>query len=214
MKLAWLIFLMMVCPSIHVAFVSSFRWTSLLRWQLTRKMHKLRPDEKVDDYFMYLALREAERAAKEYNEVPIGAVIVRQKPTQWHTLSRETSFEVLSVASNRVETHYDASAHAELIALQQAARKIGNWRLYNTTLYSTLEPCPMCLSAALNFRVDRIVYGAPDFRLGAIETFNNSLIEQHPYHTIHRIDKGVMAEESAQLLQNFFRKRRKEAKNE
>jgi tRNA(adenine34) deaminase len=150
---------------------------------------------------MDMALKEANRASTRRNEVPIGAVVVVRRT--------KDSFDVLSTASNRVETMHDATAHAEVLALRKAARKIKNWRLLNTTLYTTLEPCPMCLSASLNFRVSRIVYGALDHRLGAIETLPNNLMEQHPFHTIDDIQAGVRQDESASLLRSFFQRRRR-----
>jgi tRNA(adenine34) deaminase len=148
---------------------------------------------------MELALEEAKRAADKFNEVPIGAVVVRRD---------EDAFRVLATASNRVETNHDASAHAELLALRQAAQRNKNWRLVNATLYTTLEPCPLCLSASLNFRVGRLVYGAPDHRLGAVETVPNALMETHPFHTIKDVKAGLLQNQSAALLQAFFRRKR------
>ncbi|GKY91409.1 hypothetical protein MPSEU_000113200 [Mayamaea pseudoterrestris] len=152
---------------------------------------------------MNIALMEGKRAGEKYNEVPIGAVIVHRN---------QGGFAVLAKASNRVETFQDASAHAELLAMRAAAKRINNWRLVNTTLYTTLEPCPLCLSASLNFRVSRIVYGAPDVRLGAVDTLPNSLMEQHPFHSISDVHSGVLGNQSADLLQTFFRKRRADNK--
>ena len=178
--------------------------TLLRRFLLDRKVTF--PDESqdsVDTHFMNMALSEARTAASRYNEVPIGAVVVTRNSKGYH---------VLSTASNRVESTNDASAHAELLALRKAGQVTQNWRLLNATLYTTLEPCPLCLSASLNFRVSRIVYGAPDHRLGAIETVPNSLIEQHPFHSIMDIRAGVLQNQSAELLQDFFRRRRIEKK--
>lgn len=152
-------------------------------------------------HFMEMALVQAQEA-KDRGEVPIGALVVQRRKDP-------DRFVVLSQASNLVETTFDASAHAELLALRLAAKKIQNWRLLNTTLYTSLEPCPMCLSAALAFRVSSIVYAAPDLRLGAIETHIRLLdIAQHPYHTIDEIVPGILKNESAKLLKDFFRKRR------
>ena len=108
-----------------------------------------------DEHYMKLALRHAQFAFRE-KEVPIGAVIV----------DNETG-RVVSAARNSVERSQDASCHAELVAMKRAAATIGNWRLHNCTLYTTLEPCAMCLGAAQGFRVNRVVYGAKDVRLGA-----------------------------------------------
>lgn len=153
----------------------------------------------VHSHFMDIALDQA-RKAESYGEVPIGAVVVER--------SRDGSFKVLSQACNLVETTHDASAHAELLALRKAASTRKNWRLLNTTLYSTLEPCPMCLAAAQSFRVSSVVYGAPDLRLGAIKTHIQLLDVQHPFHTIDEVIPDVLSEESSTLLKNFFRRRR------
>jgi tRNA(adenine34) deaminase len=107
-----------------------------------------------------------------------------------------------------MEATHDASAHAEMLAMRQAAKRIGNWRLLNSTLYSTLEPCPMCLAAAQAFRVEEIVYGAPDLRLGAIETYIQMLEYQHPIHNIDSVVPGILKEESANMMKSFFRQRR------
>lgn len=151
-------------------------------------------------HFMNLALKQA-RNAEVNGEVPIGAVVVERSP--------DGTFNLLSAAYNLVETTHDASAHAELLALRKAAKLTKNWRLVNTTLYTTLEPCPMCLAAAQAFRVSSIVYGAPDLRLGAVKTHMKLLEVDHPYHTINEVVDDVLAEESASMLRDFFRSRRK-----
>jgi tRNA(adenine34) deaminase len=186
-------------------FLSAWNWSPIVHFLSRRRISFAADlsDDGIDSYFMSLAMKEANHAGARHKEVPIGAVVVRRHAAH---------FEILSRASNRVEKMHDASAHAELLALQGAGRMLKNWRLINTTLYSTLEPCPMCLSASLNFRVSRIVYAAPDHRLGAIETLPNSLIEQHPFHSIDDIRAGVLQNESTSLLKNFFRQRRR-AKN-
>jgi tRNA(adenine34) deaminase len=126
-----------------------------------------------------------------------------------------SSFRILSRARNSVEQKQDASAHAELIALRTAARTINNWRLQDCILYTTLEPCPMCLAAAQAFRIDEIVYGAPDLRLGAVQTYMKLLDDyQHPYHTISSVVPGVLEDTSAGLLRDFFRSRRKQTKQQ
>lgn len=152
---------------------------------------------------MRLALEEAEKAGKRA-EVPIGATVVRK--------SGDDTFEVLSRASNRVERDNDASAHAELLALRRAAKAIGNWRLLNCTLYSTLEPCPLCLSATQAFRVESLVYGANDLRLGAVETYVRLLNYEHPFHNVTNVLGGVRQEQSADMLRGFFRQRRSKCK--
>jgi tRNA(adenine34) deaminase len=197
--------LRLVVLSCIIHFHESWTFPRLRRW--FDRNHRVTflndSQDLIDNYFMSKALEEAKNAAIKYNEVPIGAIIVRRD---------EQGFQILAQASNRVETFKDASAHAELLALRKAGRNSHNWRLLNTTLYSTLEPCPLCLSASLNFRVSRIVYGAPDHRLGAIETFPNNLIEQHPFHTIHDIQAGVLQNQSTSLLQEFFRQQRSNKK--
>lgn len=155
--------------------------------------------------FMEIALAQAKKA-RDKGEVPIGAIVVGRRSTD----GESGELKVLARACNHVETNHDASAHAELLALRKAASKTKNWRLTNTTLYSTLEPCPMCLAAAQAFRVSRIVYGAPDLRLGAIKTHIQLLEVNHPYHNIAEVIPDVCAEESAEMLRSFFRERRKQ----
>lgn len=156
----------------------------------------------TDEFFLRLALKEAYRAARE-DEVPIGALVV----------SRHNQ-RVLARQHNRVEQRRDATAHAEVLALRQAARRSGNWRLYNTTLYSTVEPCVMCCAAAQAFRVDRIVYGAPDRRLGGIVSHVQLLNVTHPYHTIENVQGGVCAEECGSAMRDFFRDKRKQKRKD
>jgi tRNA(adenine34) deaminase len=157
---------------------------------------------------MEIALQQAQKADR-IGEVPIGAIVVRPMPN-----SPSTRYQVLSRAANQVETTHDASAHAELLAMRQASSRIRNWRLLNTTLYSTLEPCPMCLAACQSFRVHQIVYGAPDLRLGAIETHMQLLEVPHPFHNISTIVKDVQGIESKEMLQAFFKRRRQESKQQ
>lgn len=172
----------------------------------------------VDSYFMKLALAEAKKADLR-GEVPIGALVVREISTnnldkQGINNSCHLSYEILSSDSNRVEAQRDASAHAELLAMRRAAHKndAASWRLLNATLYTTVEPCAMCLAAAQSFRVRRIVYGAPDMRLGAISTYLHLLDKPHPFHNIHEVIRGVHEEESATLLRDFFRRQRRKRK--
>lgn len=159
---------------------------------------------------------EHARAAAAANEVPIGAVVVRNVTMDNNVDAGERdyyTFEILAASRNAVEELHDASAHAELNCLKQAASSIQNWRLLNTTLYSTLEPCPMCLAAAQAFRVSSIVYGAPDLRLGAVETHMRMLDDyQHPFHNVTTVVSGVMEQECADQLRAFFRERRRQAK--
>jgi tRNA(adenine34) deaminase len=143
----------------------------------------------TDGFWMREALAEARRAAG-IGEVPIGAVVVR-------------GGEVIGRGHNRREVDRDPLAHAELLAIREAARRMGGWRLTECTLYCTLEPCPMCAGALVNSRVERLVYGAADPKAGWCGTLGN--LVQDP-RLNHRLDvtAGVLAEESAALLRGFF----------
>jgi tRNA(adenine34) deaminase len=148
----------------------------------------------VNDFdFMGLALAEARQAAEE-GEVPIGAVLV-------------LAGEVVARAHNRRETDKDATAHAEMIVIRESCRKLSRWRLSGATLYVTIEPCPMCAGALVMSRIDRLVYGSPDSKAGAVESIFN--IVQHPALN-HRLDvtAGIRREECAAAMQAFFRGRR------
>lgn len=147
-------------------------------------------------HYMKLALRHAQHAFRE-KEVPIGAVLVAADGT------------VISAARNRVEGLKDATAHAEIECLRSAAKLTDNWRLLDCTLYSTLEPCPMCVSALQAFRVKRVVYAAPDKRLGALGSWVDLVGANHPYHKLE-IERGICEEESAILIKRFFQMRRRE----
>ncbi len=147
-----------------------------------------------DALFMEEALFEAKMAfAKE--EVPVGAVAV-------------FNGKIIARAHNLVEALQDASAHAEVLCLRKAAEVLGGWRLLGVTLYSTLEPCSLCAGALFSFRVERVVWGAPDLRQGADGSFVNLLGLDHPIHKLS-VTRGVLAEESAGLLRAFFQKKRK-----
>lgn len=165
----------------------------------------------IDSYFMGMALHQAKVSWKK-GEVPIGAIIVREctdDNIQSDTTRR--TFQILSAAHNRVENNNDASAHAELLALRNGAQNLGNWRYPpNSRLYSTLEPCPMCLASIQAFRIDHIIYGAPDNRLGAVKTHMNLInAAQHPYHEVKSVTEGVREEECGNIMVQFFRERRK-----
>ena len=171
----------------------------------------------VDEYLMGLALEQAREAGDKFGEVPIGAIVAEQQQQvddNDDDSPKEIKVSILSYGQNQIETNHDASAHAEIQSLRSAARNIQNWRLLNATLYSTLEPCPMCLSAAQAFRVKRVVYGAPDLRLGAVETYMKLLDYPHPFHGADAMEVvgGVRAEEAKTLLVDFFRARRKMGK--
>jgi hexosaminidase len=177
---------------------------------LTRKhaFPKSTPTATIHQYFMRLAMDQARLAARQ-NEVPIGAIVVRNITAPCTEQTSQCTFRVLSTGRNAVEGKHDASAHAEIVALRRAGLRIQNWRLENCTIYSTLEPCAMCVSACQAFRIGQIVYGAPDLRLVAIETHLQLLnIVQHPFHNVSVAGAGVLQHESAELLQSFFRARR------
>jgi tRNA(adenine34) deaminase len=146
-----------------------------------------------DEYFMRLALREAERAIA-HEDVPIGAVIVRDG-------------EVVAATHNERELRQDPTAHAEMIALREAARLAGTWRILDAALYVTLEPCAMCAGAIVLARIARVVYGARDPKAGACGSVLNVLAEPRLNHR-PELAAGLMAQESAELLGAFFASRR------
>lgn len=143
---------------------------------------------------MRLAIEEAQKASRE-GEVPVGAIIV------------DGSGAIVARAHNETETRACVSSHAELLAIERASEALGRWRLSGCTLYCTLEPCPMCMGAIQLARIDRLVYGAPDLRLGALGSFVNLTEKKHPFHTVI-CEGGVLEEESAQLMRAFFKTRR------
>src|SRR5271155_912597 len=146
-----------------------------------------------DDYFMRLAVREAERAS-EHDDVPIGAVVVR-------------GGEVVAAAHNERELRQDPTAHAELIALREAARAGASWRVLDSVIYVTLEPCPMCAGAIVLARVPRVVYGAADPKAGACGSVLDVLAEPGLNHR-PEVAGGLLAQEGGELLSEFFAARR------
>ncbi len=146
-----------------------------------------------DEHFMRLALREAERAA-EAGDVPIGALVVREG-------------EVLAAAGNERELRADPTAHAEILALREAANRLGGWRVADSVLYVTLEPCAMCAGAIVLARVPRVVFGATDPKAGAAGSVFDILAEPRLNHR-PQVDGGLLAAESAGLLESFFATRR------
>lgn len=132
--------------------------------------------------------------AEENGDVPIGCVIVYQD-------------QVIAKACNQREQLHDPTAHAEIIALTQAAAFIGNWRLGGCTIYVTLEPCPMCAGALVLGRLDRLVYGTPDPKTGAVESLYNIVQDERLNHRLE-VTAGVLQEDCQQQLQDFFRRRR------
>jgi tRNA(adenine34) deaminase len=148
------------------------------------------PAECVDDlYWMSEALAEARRAAA-IGDVPIGAVVVRGE-------------EIVGRGYNRREVDGDPLAHAEMLAIREAARRCDGWRLIGCTLYATLEPCPMCAGALVASRMERLVFGAADPKAGFCGSLANLTQDPRLNHRL-QVSSGVMAEESAALLRGFF----------
>src|SRR5205823_1902719 len=149
--------------------------------------------ESMDENFMAEALAEARRAADE-GEVPIGAVAVFEG-------------RVVGRGRNARERLQDPTAHAEILALQEASRALGRWRLTGATIYATLEPCPMCAGALVNARIDRLVYAVPDPKAGAAGTLFDIPRDPRLNHRIE-VASGVLAKECGDLLTQFFHDKR------
>jgi len=147
-----------------------------------------------DEYFMRLALREATRAL-DHDDVPIGAVLVKDG-------------EVIGSGHNERELRSDPTAHAEMIALREAARAVSSWRVLETVMYVTLEPCAMCAGAIVLARVPRVVFGAADPKAGAagsvLDVLNVPQLNHRP-----QVQSGLLAEDCAELLRTFFADRRR-----
>lgn len=150
------------------------------------------------DMYMKIALDLA-RDAAEQGEVPVGAVIV------------DENGQIIGTGANRRESDQDPIAHAEILAIAQAANRIGFWRLENTTLFVTLEPCPMCAGAILNARIPRVVFGATDPKAGAVQSLYNLLEDDRLNHRCDVVG-GVQSHESAKLLSSFFQELRRQGK--
>jgi tRNA(adenine34) deaminase len=147
----------------------------------------------MHEAYMQMAYQEAVRAFDE-DEVPVGAVIVHED-------------RVIASAHNQREQLHDPTAHAEMIAITQAAEALGSWRLEGCTLYVTLEPCPMCAGAILQARLPTVVYGAVDPKAGAVQTLYTMLADARLNHRCQTIG-GVLAQPSSEILSRFFRKQR------
>ena len=147
----------------------------------------------MHDFHMRMALAEAQAAFAE-NEVPVGAIITRDD-------------QVLASAHNLRETLRDPIAHAEMIAITQAAESLGSWRLEGCTLYVTLEPCPMCAGAILQARIRTVVYGAPDPKAGAVHSLFQLLADPRLNHRCEIIS-GVLADPCGAILTRFFQQQR------
>jgi tRNA(adenine34) deaminase len=151
-----------------------------------------------DEFWMRLAVNAAIEAEK-LDEVPIGACLI------------DDEGEVLAAAGNRTRTDCDPTAHAEILVLREAAQKIGNYRLTQTTLYTTIEPCAMCAGALIQARVKRLVFGATDERFGAVES-KFQLCDTSSLNHQLEITKGVLADECRRLMQDFFSAKRLKVK--
>jgi len=147
----------------------------------------------TDDYYMKIALEEAQKAAKK-DEVPVGAVVV-------------LSGRIIGRAHNMPITHHDPSAHAEMLALREAAKTIGNYRLIGAELYVTLEPCIMCAGAIIQARLARVVFGARDPKYGAVASLYQVLADQRLNHQV-AVTEGILKEECGEIISRFFREKR------
>ena len=147
----------------------------------------------MDDHYMRLALQQAQQAQAE-DEVPVGAIILHQD-------------RIIAAAYNQREQLHDPTAHAEMIAITQAAEAIGDWRLEHCTMYVTLEPCPMCAGAILQSRIPRLIYGATDPKGGAVNSLYSLLTDSRLNHTV-QVTGGILAEECGSILTHFFRNKR------
>lgn len=150
----------------------------------------------MDEQFMREALVQAKKA-QELGEIPIGAVLVKDG-------------KILCATHNRCEELHDATAHAERLAISEAGKLTGSWRLSDCTLYVTLEPCPMCTGAAINARIGRIVYAAKDPRAGACESLVK--LPAYPLESNPVCEGGLLEEEALAMLRSFFLKKRSEKK--
>lgn len=151
----------------------------------------------TDEYYMKLALLEAKKAF-DLGEVPVGAVIVQDDI-------------VISSAYNLREIEKMATAHAEILAIQKACKNLGGWRLPRCTLYVTLEPCPMCAGAIINSRIDKVVFGAYDFKAGSCGSIVN--LFDIDYNHKPMVMGGVLEDECVELLKSFFKTLRENKKN-
>ena len=154
---------------------------------------EFRPPYSEDEQFMCMALEEAKRAGEE-GEVPVGAVLV-------------SGGQVIARGRNRPIAMSDPTAHAEVLALREAAAKVGNYRLPGCTLYVTIEPCAMCAGALLQARVGRLVFGAEDPKAGAVRSLYTLLEDERLNHRVE-VTAGVLPQECQEVLHRFFRERR------
>jgi len=152
----------------------------------------------TDEHYMRMAIDQA-YIAEENGDVPIGCVVVHKD-------------RVIAKAYNQREQLHDPTAHAEIIALTQAAEFVGNWRLHKCTIYVTLEPCPMCAGALVLGRLDRVVYGTDDPKTGAVRSLYHIVEDPRLNHQLE-VTCGIMEDDCKKQLQAFFRRRREENSN-
>lgn len=152
------------------------------------------------DYIWMGYCLDLARNAANVGEVPVGAIVV-------------LNGEVIGTGANQREAGGDPTAHAEVVAIRQAAERVGNWRLIDATLYVTLEPCPMCAGALVNARVSRLVYGCADPKAGAVDSLYKIVTDSRLNHRL-TVESGLRQRECAAVLQQFFRARRKNKSKE
>ena len=146
-----------------------------------------------DEFYMDIAIKEAQKALAA-GDVPVGAVIVRNG-------------DIIAQACNMREAANDATAHAEIIAVREACRKLGSWRLNDCTIYVTLEPCPMCAGALVMSRMNRLVYGLPEGKTGAAESVFNIVDNKSLNHRLE-VTAGICENKCRELMQKFFKEKR------
>lgn len=155
--------------------------------------------EELDEYFIREAIKEAQKSIL-LNEVPVGAVIVKDN-------------QIIARAHNLMITSHAATSHAEILAINKAGEVLENYRLVDTTLYVTLEPCVMCVGAIIHSRIKRVVFGAKDYKTGAVSSVFNLLLDPHHNHKVE-VTENILADECSKLLSDFFAKRRLEIKQQ
>jgi len=158
-----------------------------------RLIERVVQDIVVDERFMEVALEEA-RAASSEGEVPVGAVLVKNG-------------DIIGRDHNRCIQFNDPTAHAEILVIRKGGEVLGNYRLADTTLYVTVEPCPMCVGAITQGRIMRLVYGAPDEKTGAVSSRFTLLNDPHVNHRIE-VRGGILRQKCSEILQGFFQERR------
>lgn len=151
----------------------------------------------IDAHWMRIAMQEAQKA-EAIGEVPVGAIVVKDN-------------QLLAAGYNQVITSHDPSAHAEVVAIRAAGKSVQNYRLIDCTLYVTLEPCPMCCGALVHARFKRVVFGAADYKTGAMGSVMELAKHESMNHQLE-MQGGVLAEECAAMISAFFQKRREEKK--